>query len=79
MNKSETFQALRRANPRARSGFAQTVETAADAVRTQLGSTPLEFGGPSHRTRHSHPRRRLLGISAAGGHSRLRLRWPRYW
>jgi hypothetical protein len=42
MNTSESFQALRRANPRTRAGFAESVEAAADAVRTQIASAPTD-------------------------------------
>jgi hypothetical protein len=59
MTTSESFQALRRANPRARAGFAQSVEATAEALRTQLATTAAVAG-------HSHPRRRLVGIGAAG-------------
>ena len=39
MNTSESFQALRRANPRATAGFAESVEAAADAVRARIVTT----------------------------------------
>jgi hypothetical protein len=65
MNLSETFQALRRANPRAQEGFAQLVEAAADAVRAQI-VTAGQTRAPELRTRRSYPRRRLVGVSAAG-------------
>jgi hypothetical protein len=60
---SESLQALRRDNPRAQEGFAQSVEAAADAVRAQIVSA-----GEPHATRtgRSNRRRRLVGISAAG-------------
>jgi hypothetical protein len=61
MNMSESFQALRRANPRAKEGFAQSVEAAADVVRAQIGTV----NAPELRTRRSHPRRGLVGISVA--------------
>jgi hypothetical protein len=56
MSTSESFQALRRANPRATAGFAQSVEAAAEAVRAQSFTTATV------------PRRRrsLVRISAAG-------------
>jgi hypothetical protein len=64
MTVSESFQALRRANPRAQAGFAQSVEAAADAVRAQI----VTAGEPhATRTGRSHRRRRLVGTSAAGG------------
>jgi hypothetical protein len=56
MKSSESLQALRRANPRAKSGFAQSVEAAAEAVRGQTFATAAS------------PRRRrsLVRVSAAG-------------
>jgi hypothetical protein len=63
MNTSESLQALRRANPRSKAGFAQSVEAAADAVQAQL---PADSGAPERRAGHSSPRRRLVGLSAAG-------------
>jgi hypothetical protein len=57
MNASHTFQALRRSNPRAKAGFEQSVDTVAVAVRTQIAVLPV---------RELHPRRRALGLSAAG-------------
>jgi hypothetical protein len=65
MNMSESFQALRRANPRTQEGFAQSVETAADAVRAQIAIAG-EPHAPRVRTRSSYRRRRLVGVSAAG-------------
>jgi hypothetical protein len=63
MNTSESIHALRRANPRTKAGFAQSVEAAAEAVRTQL---PADSCAPEWRAGHSSPRRRLVGLSAAG-------------
>ena len=40
MNTSESFEALRRANPRARAGFAKSVEVAGERVRAQTLATP---------------------------------------
>jgi hypothetical protein len=65
MNMSESFQALRRANPRTQEGFAQSVEAAVDAVRAQI-VTAGEPHAPRVRTRSSYRRRRLVGVSAAG-------------
>jgi hypothetical protein len=64
MTTSESFRALRRANPRAKEGFAQSVEAAAYAVRGQLAGA----GGASQapRIRQSGRRRRLVGVSAVG-------------
>jgi hypothetical protein len=61
MNMSESFQALRRANPRANEGFARSVDAAADAVRAQIGTAHT----PEVRTRRPYPRRRLVRFSAA--------------
>jgi hypothetical protein len=57
MNTSESFRALRRANPRGKPGFAQTVGAAADAVHTQIADAQVP--------RTTRPRRRLAGVSAA--------------
>ena len=40
MNTSESFEALRRANPRARAGFVESVEAAGQRVRAQTSATP---------------------------------------
>jgi hypothetical protein len=40
MHKSQSIQALRRANPRARDGFASSVEAATQAVRSHLDAAP---------------------------------------
>jgi hypothetical protein len=64
MNTSESFQALRRANPRTRAGFAESVETAADAVRAQIVSAPTDRAQSAGTARH--PRRRFVHVSAAG-------------
>jgi hypothetical protein len=42
MNMSESIRALRRANPRARPGFAESVEATADALHTQLATTAAD-------------------------------------
>jgi hypothetical protein len=55
MNTSESFRALRRANPRAQEGFARSVEAAAAAVHAQIDVIHVE------RSRG----RRLVGRSAA--------------
>jgi hypothetical protein len=62
MTTSESLQALRRANPRAKEGFADSVASAAHAVRLELTAAD----GPAPRARHA-PRRRILGFSAAAG------------
>ena len=69
MNASPSLQALRRANPRAKAGFAQSVE-AADALRARIVTTAadvaMEAVAPGPRPGHSSPRRRLVRISAVG-------------
>src|SRR5262245_21386363 len=69
MNSSGSFQALRRANPRAKAGFAESVEAAAGPLRARIVTTAVDVaedaGAPGSRTRHSHPRRRLVRASAA--------------
>jgi hypothetical protein len=60
MNTSESFQALRRANPRAKEDFAQSVEAAADAVRAQI--LTAAYDTPPR----SRPGRRLVRVSVAG-------------
>ncbi|MGH3082005.1 MAG: hypothetical protein ACRDNH_12875 [Gaiellaceae bacterium] len=57
MNTSESFRALRRANPRAKPDFAETVAAAVVVVRGQLGATPATAAGTSRG------RRRLVGVS----------------
>jgi hypothetical protein len=63
MSTSESLHALRRANPRAQEGFAESVDSAARAVRLELtaADTPAR-----PRARHA-PGRRILGFSAAAG------------
>jgi len=58
MSRTESIEALRRANPRAKAGFAESVEAAAHAVRAQIASAsePPTFV----------PRRRLMGLSVVG-------------
>jgi hypothetical protein len=58
MNTSESFQALRRANPRARPSFAESVEAAADRVHTRIATGAVRSG-------RSRPRRRLVRASTA--------------
>jgi hypothetical protein len=59
MSTPESFQALRRANPRNEPGFAETVDTAAGFARTEIATA-----GDAAPPRSSR-RRRLLGVSAA--------------
>ena len=56
---SDSFEALRRANPRAKPGFAESVETATQTVRAQIATAPA---APRSRLR----RRRIVGVSLAG-------------
>jgi hypothetical protein len=60
MSMPESFEALRRANPRAREGFTESVEAAARAVRNEIATAD---DSPPRRIR---PRRRVVGLSAAG-------------
>jgi hypothetical protein len=56
MNTSESFQALRRANPRAKPGFADSVEAATDTLHAQLATSATP-------TQQARPRRRLVRAS----------------
>lgn len=60
MNTSQSIEALQRANPRGKAGFAESVEAAADAVRTRV-ATPAAVSEP----RTSFPRRWLGVVFAA--------------
>jgi hypothetical protein len=64
MTTSESLQALRRANPRAQEGFAESVASAAHATRARLNTAD----SPAMRrpARQLRPRR-VLGLSAAVG------------
>jgi hypothetical protein len=64
MTTSESFRALRRANPRAKDGFAQSVEAAAGSVRDQLAAAGN--ARPAPHIRQPRRRWRRVGISAAG-------------
>jgi RNA polymerase sigma factor (sigma-70 family) len=70
MNTSGSFQALRRANPRAKAGFAESVEGAAEALHAQIvtaaSDVGMEAGARGPRTGHSLPRRRLVRASTVG-------------
>jgi hypothetical protein len=62
MTASESLQALRRANPRTRAGFAESVEAAVTAVRAEIDAAPLSTArGGSRRS----PRPWRLGAAAA--------------
>jgi hypothetical protein len=64
MTTSESFRALRRANPRAKDGFAHAVEAAAEAVRGRLAGADGASRAP--RVRQSGRRRRVVGVSVVG-------------
>lgn len=59
---SDSFDALGRANPRAKTGFAESIEAAAEAVHAQIATAPP--GTASGRRRV--PRRRLVGATITG-------------
>jgi hypothetical protein len=63
MRTSESFEALRRANPRSNASFAETVAAAAAEVRLRIATAGAT---DEPRVRHVRPGRRLLGVSAAG-------------
>jgi hypothetical protein len=60
MNTSQSIEALQRTNPRGKEGFAESVEAAADAVRTRV-ATPAAVS----ERRTSFPRRRFMGVVCA--------------
>jgi hypothetical protein len=64
MNTSGSIQALRRANPRARAGFAESVEAVADALHAQIVTTAvdaaMEAAAPGPGPGRPAPRGRLL-------------------
>ena len=72
---SESVQALRRANPRTRAGFAQSVEATAEAVGAQLATAVVDVAMDADarrsRTGRSQARRRarvsLAGVTLATG------------
>src|SRR5512133_2337254 len=57
MNRSQSIEALQRANPRRKAGFAESVQAAGDAVRARVGTAAA---GSEPRT--SFPRGRLMGV-----------------
>jgi hypothetical protein len=61
MNTSESFDALRRANPRWKAGFAQAADAAAEAVHNRLVPSLADA-----RPRMPRVRRRFVGVSLAG-------------
>lgn len=70
MNTNGSIRALRRANPRARAGFAESVEATADALLVQIVTTAADAtvetaaAGPGRGP--SAPRRRLVRASTVG-------------
>jgi hypothetical protein len=63
MSTSESFEALRRANPRRKAGFAEAVDLAAAELRARI-ETAATADQPHGR--QLRPRHRLVGVSAAG-------------
>jgi hypothetical protein len=59
---SESFEALRRANPRADAAFEESVDAAVDAVHERIATAPA----PERRRIRPAPRRRLVRTSVAG-------------
>ena len=70
MNTNGSIRALRRANPRAKAGFAESVEATADALRGQIVTTTagatVEAAAPGPGRGPSAPRRRLVRASTVG-------------
>jgi hypothetical protein len=63
MSTSQSFEALRRANPRSEAGFDEAVDAAAAEVRGRIEAAVAADRPHGRRLR---PRRRLLGVAAAG-------------
>jgi len=63
MKTSESFEALRRANPRGNASFDETVEATAARVRLRMANANV---ADEPRVRHVRRSRPLLGLSAAG-------------
>lgn len=61
MNTSESFEALRRANPRTKAGFAKAVDAAAAEVRLRMATAARSDEPHAGRLQ---PRRRLVGVTA---------------
>jgi hypothetical protein len=61
MTRSESFAALRRANPRSKASFAQAVDAAAAEVRLRIATAGMT---DEPRARQLRPRRRLVGVTA---------------
>jgi hypothetical protein len=70
MNTNGSIRALRRANPRAKAGFAESVEATADVLHTQIvttaGDAAMEAAAPGPGRGPSPPRRRLVRASTVG-------------
>jgi hypothetical protein len=64
MNVFERLEALRTANRRTEAGFAESVESVADAVRAEIATIAVD--APASR---AYPHRRLVPISVAGAES----------
>jgi hypothetical protein len=62
MSTSQSFEALRRENPREEAGFAETVDAVADLVRGRVAAAPV----PEVPHTRPAPRRRLAHVSLAG-------------
>jgi hypothetical protein len=70
MDTNGSIRALRRANPRAKAGFAESVEATADALHAQIvttaAETAVEAGASGPGRGSSAPRRRLVRASTVG-------------
>jgi hypothetical protein len=62
MSTPESFEALRRANPRRETGFEESVATAVDAARARIAAAP----DPEPARGRLRARRRLVPMAAAG-------------
>jgi hypothetical protein len=71
MKTSESFEALRRANPRAEGGFAESVQAAADALHARIvtaaADVAVEAGASGPHPGRPASRRRLVRAVAVGG------------
>jgi hypothetical protein len=63
MTTSASFEALRRANPRSKPSFTETVNAAAAEVRSRIAAATV---AEEPRGRQLRPRHRLVGATAAG-------------
>ena len=66
MSTSKPFQAMRRANPRTKPGFAGSVEATRDAVRAQIATEVVDLPEPEPSRRRLVPRGALLRVSVGG-------------